>query len=222
LWRVRPAAYSIWTRHRPQARFRARAAVPQAAGVGSNKYIAYSGGPTARARFSRGDQVEARKCKRCGEEKKPEEFVVNKSAASGGNICRECRRKRDAERRSANRDEFRAKHSEWRDANREHVRQYHKRKRDELRDEVLDAYGGKCACCGEVERDFLTIDHINGGGTAHRKAIHGKVYNQLRRDGFPLGYRVLCWNCNWAHRLYGSCPHQSGQQRLLHLAPRAA
>ena len=153
----------------------------------------------------------SRKCKRCGESKEARQFVVNKSASSGGNICRECRRVRDAQRRSANRERFRADHAEWRAKNREHLRRFAKTKRNELRAQVLQAYGGHCACCGEQERDFLTIDHVNGGGTAHRKAIHGKVYDQLRREGFPTGYRVLCWNCNWAHRLNGSCPHQSGR-----------
>jgi hypothetical protein len=28
----------------------------------------------------------------------------------------------------------------------------------------------KCVCCGETERDFLTLDHINGGGGQHRVA----------------------------------------------------
>lgn len=167
--------------------------------------------------------MEARACKRCGETKQPEEFVVNKSASTtGGNICKECRRKRDRERRAANPEQFRAAWREWSANNPGRQRQLSREHDRRLREQVLIAYGGVCACCGESERDFLTIDHINGGGTAHRKELGGKVYAQLRRTGFPAGYRVLCWNCNWAHRLYGACPHQSRQQRLLPLAPRAA
>jgi hypothetical protein len=147
-------------------------------------------------------------CKRCGVTRAVTEFVVNRSAANGGNVCRPCRRKRDAERREAERERFRSEHAAWRASNREHVRAYARRRGAELRTEVLAAYGNACVCCGEREPAFLTIDHIDGGGTAHRRAIHRKVYAELKRHGFPPGYRVLCWNCNWAHRLSGSFPHQ--------------
>ena len=157
-------------------------------------------------------------CKRCGETRPADQFVVNRSAANGGNICRPCRRQRDAERRAAKRQEFRDRHSAWRAANRDHVRAYTRRKARELRDQVLDAYGGECACCGERVRDFLTLDHINGGGTAHRKATWGKVYQQVKREGFPPGYRVLCWDCNWAYRLMGDCPHRQAGGRDMRLA----
>lgn len=35
--------------------------------------------------------------------------------------------------------------------------------------EVIEAYGGKCACCGVDNFEFLSIDHINGGGSASPK-----------------------------------------------------
>lgn len=81
------------------------------------------------------------------------------------------------------------------------------------RDKVLafKAYGGvACACCGETEFAFLTIDHINGGGHQHRLRIGGsgsRLYTWLRLQGYPSGYRVLCMNCNWATRLGAPCPH---------------
>lgn len=37
-----------------------------------------------------------------------------------------------------------------------------------MRLEALQAYGGKCACCGESNVEFLAIDHINGNGNKHR------------------------------------------------------
>lgn len=157
-------------------------------------------------------------CKRCGESKPADRFRNNPTAANGGNICKDCRRVRDAERRAADRQKFRDAHTAWREANREHVRAYTRRKAADLRAEVLAAYGGACACCGERTPDFLTLDHINGGGTAHRKATWGKVYQQVKREGFPPGYRVLCWNCNWAYRLMGDCPHRQTGGRDLRLA----
>lgn len=83
--------------------------------------------------------------------------------------------------------------------------------RQRMRAAVFSAYGGaKCACCGETNIEFLTLDHINGGGTAHRKEVGAgdKMYRWLRDKGYPPGYRVLCFNCNYAIFRYKICPHQ--------------
>lgn len=83
-----------------------------------------------------------------------------------------------------------------------------------LRIVVLAAYGvagvPKCVCCGESAVEFLTLDHINGGGSAERKRVGGgRNLNRILRDsGFPTGYRTLCWNCNLSFAKYGYCPHQ--------------
>jgi hypothetical protein len=153
--------------------------------------------------------MEARVCKRCGETKESAAFVFNRTARSGGNICKPCRNKREVENRKVNPENYRRWWRQWAENNRDRARQHSRKTDAKLRADVLGAYGGRCECCGEQEKCFLTLDHINGGGTKHRKAVHGKVYAQLRREGYPSGYRVLCWNCNWAHRLTGSCPHKS-------------
>ena len=81
--------------------------------------------------------------------------------------------------------------------------------------EVMDAYGGYCQCCKEDRQEFLTIDHIKGNGAAHRREIFGSPrsgggwYRWLRRNGFPPGYRVLCFNCNFAVWAFGTCPHKN-------------
>jgi len=72
--------------------------------------------------------------------------------------------------------------------------------------------GPKCACpgCDERRVEFLVIDHINGGGTAHRRqGYYGRsLYKYLRKRNFPSGFRVLCWNCNCSLGMYGQCPHE--------------
>lgn len=75
--------------------------------------------------------------------------------------------------------------------------------------DVVAHYGGKCSCCGEGRLIFLTIDHVDGGGTKHRKVVgHGtQFYRWLVRNGYPAGFRVLCHNCNFAVGLVGVCPH---------------
>jgi hypothetical protein len=45
-----------------------------------------------------------------------------------------------------------------------------KRWRIGIREDVIAAYGGRCACCGEFERDFLTLDHVNNDGAEHRRS----------------------------------------------------
>ncbi len=100
---------------------------------------------------------------------------------------------------------------EWRAKRKEHYAKYqtdYKRRRRQL---VYDYYGGKCACCGETQFEFLSIDHIHGGGTKHRKEenIRGaSVIDWLLRNGLPEGFQVLCHNCNQAKGYYGKCPHQ--------------
>ena len=76
-----------------------------------------------------------------------------------------------------------------------------------LRQQVLQAYGGKCACCNEAAHQFLTIDHIDGGGRQHRKQVHN-FYRWLRMNNFLPGFQVLCYNCNCCKGAYGSCVHE--------------
>lgn len=80
--------------------------------------------------------------------------------------------------------------------------------------EVLEHYSATdkaaCECCEEETLEFLTIDHINGGGTVHRREINMRgrnFYDWLRRQGYPPGYRVLCFNCNQSLGMNGYCPH---------------
>ena len=82
-----------------------------------------------------------------------------------------------------------------------------KRRWKERRSVVIKAYGGKCVCCGETELDFLCIDHINGGGAKHKKEV-GNLYSWLRKEEYPAGFQVLCWNCNHGKYTNGFCPHQ--------------
>lgn len=79
-----------------------------------------------------------------------------------------------------------------------------------IRKKVLIVYGNKCKCCGENRIEFLSIDHINGGGTKHRKEIgNASIYVWLKRNNFPKeGFRILCHNCNMSKAYYGYCPHQ--------------
>lgn len=78
-----------------------------------------------------------------------------------------------------------------------------------MRDFVIAFYGGACECCGEDRKEFLCMDHREGGGNAHRRKIGGNLYPWLyghRATKFPW-MRVLCHNCNMSRSCRGYCPH---------------
>lgn len=81
--------------------------------------------------------------------------------------------------------------------------------RQRLRRQMIVAYGSRCACCGEDESAFLTLDHVNGGGKEHRRRAGNtdKMLREIRARGWPKDeFRLLCWNCNCGRR-GGECPH---------------
>lgn len=83
-----------------------------------------------------------------------------------------------------------------------------------LKSLIIETYGNICACCGEDAIEFLSIDHINGGGHKHRKKTGGgtSFYLWLKRNNYPPGFQVLCYNCNQAKGYYGKCPHQIARE----------
>ena len=111
-----------------------------------------------------------------------------------------------------------ARAREYRLRNKDVVNASSRRARLRRKTAAMDAYGGKCACCGEDNLIFLTIDHINNNGIEHRKAImpnaphsaSGDVtYRWLKDNGYPEGFQCLCFNCNSGRAINGGiCPHQ--------------
>lgn len=91
---------------------------------------------------------------------------------------------------------------------------YKREHRQRLKRLVMNAYGGKCACCGEAELSFLCMDHVNEDGAEHRRALRAagrggdSIYYWLRDSGFPDGFQVLCANCNLSKHIHGACAHQ--------------
>lgn len=87
-------------------------------------------------------------------------------------------------------------------------------KRDRLRDRdaVIAHYGGKCFCCGEANKGFLTVDHVDGQvpelAVVGKKLGHSALYRYLVKNNFPEGYQLACCNCNMATGWWGTCPHK--------------
>jgi len=63
--------------------------------------------------------------------------------------------------------------------------------------------------------EFLTIDHVNGGGRKHRnenKSGHSDYL--LLKHGFKASnYQVICYNCNCSLGHRGYCPHKPDIKR---------
>lgn len=117
-----------------------------------------------------------------------------------------------AEWRHNNRDKMNASQLKYYEANKELVDLRMARERFEVKRQTIEAYGGKCKCCGEELLEFLTMDHIRGGGNKHRREVKKtgmSFYRFLRKEGYPKkDYRVLCFNCNCSIGLFGYCPHE--------------
>jgi hypothetical protein len=96
---------------------------------------------------------------------------------------------------------------------------YNREIREKLKQQVYAAYGNKCACCGELDSRFFTLDHVNGNGGKHRIELFGKnssnqtaLYRWIIRNGYPESLRIYCFNCNMgSYRNGGICPHRAIQ-----------
>lgn len=136
-------------------------------------------------------------CVKCGEMKSAESFSKDKSTKTGLYCyCKKCMVVITKSQYEKHRTKRIRK-----------VKEYH----NILRNEIFNKYGNSCACCGESRREFLCIDHINGGGNKHRKSIGNQLgigfYRWLRNNNWPQGFRTLCHNCNMALGFSGYCPH---------------
>ena len=147
----------------------------------------------APVQLRRNNPTEDKRCRLCGVVKPTSEYTRAAHNFGGHDTyCKTCGAK-------------------YREQNRQKLREIYKRTRDKLREETRIAYGGVCACCGETRSEFLSIDHINGGGNEERRRLGAwggiNFYRKLRQSNWPPGYRVLCHNCNQALGHYGYCPH---------------
>lgn len=151
----------------------------------------------------------ARRCGQC----KTTEGIIYRSG-----YCPSCAKERDQAYRAAHphyaRDYARGRPRPPYDPTRDRTKHnaYMREHGARIRVEVIEHYGGKCACCGETEFDFLTIDHPNMDGNDERRSlnVHGGrgYYQWLRKEGFPTHVRLLCYNCNLGARHHGGvCPH---------------
>jgi len=139
-------------------------------------------------------------CSSCGETKSETEFHKNLSIKVRGYswYCKTC---------------MKIKY----DSNRSNDYKSRKRERDRKKRRIMLHYSNNtltCKCCGEHRIEFLTIDHINNDGAAHRREIGRtpqNLYKWIEDNNYPEGFQVLCFNCNCAKEYSGYCPHEEEQ-----------
>jgi len=94
----------------------------------------------------------------------------------------------------------------WLENNKERKKQYSRTCNRRLKYDILNHYSEgepKCVFCGIDDVDVLCLDHINGGGEAHRRSLPNReglglhLYWWIKKNNFPGGFQVLCLNCNW-------------------------
>lgn len=108
-------------------------------------------------------------------------------------------------------EEYEARRRKWAERRRKNSASDSAKFRQSVRTQVINAYGGKCACCGETEPKLLTIDHVNNDGAEHRRKLNIKggwvFYSWIIKNNFPKNLQLLCFNCNCAKGFFGKCPH---------------
>ncbi len=150
-----------------------------------------------------------KKCLRCNTNKESREFRTASRSKDGLGIwCKACNI-------SAGTTAKKLRHREagrlyW-NKNKQHLNKIQKEWYRKLRDLVIQGYGGKCTCCTEDRREFLTLEHIGGGGNKHRQKMQQhQIFRQIIKSKFPNKYTILCWNCNASLAYSGYCPHKEG------------
>ena len=151
-----------------------------------------------------------KRCASCLKTKPRSDYNLERKKLDGHKSrCRDCSRKDCRASYQKHRRKRIQASSDWK---KNHPQQQRKINADRIRRrraQIVDGYGGKCTCCGERTIAFLTLEHKNGGGRAHRKLCGSSnaVYRDVINKNFPADYTVLCMNCNFATRGGQQCPH---------------
>jgi len=155
--------------------------------------------------------METKDCSRCHLPKPIADYEVRrKGKVKIRTYCRDCYNK------------YAREYVQNRPDQQERQRNYGMVHRLAVKQQVFEYYGSKCACCGETEFIFLTLDHVNNDGAEHRRQLAGpngegrnvspdKIFRILVRTNFEDAdrFQVLCYNCNCGRRSnHGVCPHK--------------
>ena len=146
--------------------------------------------------------IRTRLCPQCGIEKNLKDFHAHSRGTNNRQFyCKTCQGERAKQY--------------YRD-NYQHYKWVTQKRNMKIKVEVFSHYSNStpvCATCGETDILVLCLDHINGGGSKHRKILGvvggAAFYRKLRKDEYPTGYQVLCANCNLRKEMVKTISHIS-------------
>jgi len=141
--------------------------------------------------------VTKRKCNKCGVILQESKNWYTASRKKSVYWCNDCYNKYRRHWRKNNPDKARIK-----DRKRSISRRFERYIEKIIVYQVYSRGKMTCDMCGESDLDVLSVDHIKGGGAIHRKELNGThIERWIIKNNFPVGYRILCRNCNWRERL---------------------
>ena len=133
--------------------------------------------------------------------------------------CKACHTEQEKQKYRENPEKFRQAKRNWKKENPLRQKGIDKRSRVKLKTDALNAYSSgtlKCVCCGEMEIEFLCLDHIDNDGNSDRR-LTGRgntFYFWLRKNKYPkLNIQVMCFNCNNSKKLGGVCIHKGRKEK---------
>lgn len=180
----------------------------------NSKYCSMQCFYDSRARLVIENGETKKRCAKCDTVKPFSEYHKSSRSQTGARSeCKACQKAYMQVYVKANSEHRNNLARKWRGLNHEYYKSLNRKYTRELREEVVNALGGQCTCCGESNFAFLAIDHIQNDGKDHRAKVgtSSGVYRDVRRQGYPKDkFQILCHNCNVAKQIYGECPHKGG------------
>lgn len=163
------------------------------------------------------------RCTKCDKDKHDEDFSRDRSGRSSKRRgrtawCKQCFREYRLKKREDDPRYWADRSATWRNNNPEQSKKLNgesaRRQYERAKRVVVEAYGGKCTCCGENEIHFLTVEHKTPEALDRHRYPNGRrrtawqLLRLIAKEGFPDDITILCFNCNMARGFYGFCPHQ--------------
>ena len=151
-----------------------------------------------------------KKCVKCGELKVLDYFPRCDSCSDGRrNVCKSCRTSQKMKNYYKNHSRNIELNRKYRAQDPKKMRRYRRKIKLEVMTHYCHGELPFCKICGFDDIRALCIDHVNGHGAEHRRALTSNDLNKLPRDGggfntylwlrrndYPKGFQVLCFNCN--------------------------
>jgi hypothetical protein len=149
--------------------------------------------------------MDTKVCRKCNIEKPVTKFSKHGSTKDRLQPwCNDCKNARRQEARARKEGYYATEREREHDTHIIRCRQTYSR----AKQRVFEHYcpdGPRCVLCGFDDPRALSIDHVNGGGNAHRKVLKGvNLYRWIERNGYPKDFQVLCMNCQFIKR-YEQC-----------------